>query len=44
MENANEEIDHLKMLLAVYQEHEDSMLSALIMQIQQRLEGLKACA
>jgi hypothetical protein len=44
MEYVNEEIDYLQRLLAVYLESEDMMLGTLIMQIQQRLEGLKACA
>lgn len=44
MQNAVEAIDYLQMLLAVYQEHEDQVLASLIMQIHQRLEGLKACA
>lgn len=44
MQTANEEINYLQMLLAVYLEHEDRGLASLIMQIQARLEGLKACA
>ena len=44
MQNACEEINYLQMLLAIYLEHEDKGLAFLIMQIQQRLEGLKACA
>jgi hypothetical protein len=44
MQTAYEEIDYLQMLLAVYLEHEDKVIAKLIMQIQQRLEGLKACA
>ncbi|HWR69386.1 MAG TPA: hypothetical protein VN416_10210 [Desulfomonilia bacterium] len=44
MQSAVEAIDYLQMLLAVYQEHEDQGLASLIMQIRQRLEGLKACA
>jgi len=44
MQNAYEEIDYLQMLLALYMEHEDSVLASLIVEIQQRLEGLKACA
>jgi hypothetical protein len=42
--NTYEEIDNLQMLLAIYVEHEDTVLAKLIMQIQQTLEGLKACA
>lgn len=44
MQTAYEEIDYLQMLLAVYLEQEDKVLTTLIMQIQQTLEGLKACA
>ena len=44
MQSAVEAIDHLQALLAVYQEQEDQVVASLIMQIQQRLEGLKACA
>jgi hypothetical protein len=44
MQTAYEEINYLQMLLALYLEHEDKVLATLIMQIQQRLEGLKACA
>jgi len=44
MQSAVEAIDHLQALLAVYQEQEDQVVATLIMQIQQRLEGLKACA
>jgi hypothetical protein len=44
MQNAYEEINYLQMLLDLYLEHEDKGLALLIMQIQQRLEGLKVCA
>ncbi len=44
MQTAYEEINYLQMLLAVYLEQEDKVLATLIMQIQQTLEGLKACA
>ncbi|HNQ85676.1 MAG TPA: hypothetical protein PLP82_13420 [Deltaproteobacteria bacterium] len=44
MQSAVEAIDHLQALLAVYQEQEDQVVATLILQIQQRLEGLKACA
>ena len=44
MQSAVEAIDYLQALLAVYQEQEDQVVATLIMQIQQRLEGLKACA
>jgi hypothetical protein len=44
MQTAYEEITYLQMLLAIYLEHEDKGLALLIMKIQQRLEGLKACA
>lgn len=44
MQTAYEEINYLQMLLGIYQEHEDKALALLIRQIQQRLEGLKACA
>ncbi len=44
MQTAYEEIDNLQMLLAVYLEQEDKVLATLILQIQQTLEGLKACA
>ncbi len=44
MQSAVEAIDHLQALLAVYQEQEDQVVATLIMQIQQRLEGLKTCA
>jgi hypothetical protein len=43
MQTAYEEINYLQMLLAVYLEQEDKVLATLIMQIQQTLEGLKAC-
>ena len=43
MQSAVEAIDHLQALLAVYQEQEDQVVATLILQIQQRLEGLKAC-
>ena len=43
MQTAYEEINYLQMLLAIYLEHEDKGLALLIMQIQQRLEGLKVC-
>ena len=39
----NEEIENLQKLLAIYLESEDSVIGTLIMQIQQRLEVLKAC-
>jgi hypothetical protein len=42
--NTYEEIDNLQMLLAIYVENEDTGVAKLIMQIQQTLEGLKACA
>ena len=44
MQSAHEEIDYLQMLLAMYLEHEDKVVAALIMQIRQTLEGLKTCA
>ncbi|MGD0209429.1 MAG: hypothetical protein ABSC14_00440 [Desulfomonilia bacterium] len=44
MQTAYEEINYLQMLLAVYLEQEDKVLATLIMQIQETLEGLKACA
>ncbi len=44
MQTAYEEINYLQMLLAIYLEQEDKGLALLIMQIQQRLEGLKVCA
>ena len=44
MQTAYEEINYLQMLLAVYLEQEDKVLATLIMQIQDTLEGLKACA
>jgi len=44
MQTAKDQINYLQMLLAIYLEHEDKTLALLIMQIQQRLEGLKACA
>jgi len=43
MQTVYEQINYLQMLLALYLEHEDKVLAALIMQIEQRLEGLKAC-
>jgi hypothetical protein len=44
VQSAYEEIDNLQMLLALYMEHEDTVLTTLIVEIRQRLEGLKACA
>lgn len=44
IENTYKEIDNLQMLLTIYMENEDIVLASLIRQIQQTLEGLKACA
>jgi hypothetical protein len=44
MQTSYEEITYLQMLLGIYLEHEDKGLALLIMNIQQRLEGLKVCA
>ncbi|HOS96877.1 MAG TPA: hypothetical protein PLR71_06645 [Deltaproteobacteria bacterium] len=44
MQTATEAIDYLQALLSVYQENEDQVLASLIVQIQLRLEGMKACA
>jgi hypothetical protein len=44
MQTATEAIDYLQALLSVYQENEDQVLATLIVQIQLRLEGMKACA
>lgn len=43
MRYVDEEIENLQRLLAIYLESEDSMIGMLIIQIQQRLEVLKAC-
>ncbi|MGC9325031.1 MAG: hypothetical protein ACP5G0_09835 [Desulfomonilia bacterium] len=44
MEKTTEEINYLQMLLTLYLEHEDEFIAALIMQINQVLERMKACA
>ena len=43
MRYVDEEIENLQRLLAIYLESDDSVIETLIMQIQQRLEVLKAC-
>jgi len=44
MQNSAEAIDYLKALLLIYQDQADPLVSTIIAQISQRLEGLKSCA
>jgi hypothetical protein len=43
MQNAAEEIEYLKVLLAICREEADPFLAAIIVQIHERLEVLKVC-